>query len=288
TKHVVVVGGVGAFDEQFEAATKRAFQGYESKLEVTYLTDLTMPALLDRLRHLPSNTIVFHISLTQDAAGARFIDSTQALPLVVGAANAPVFVMDDVDLREGAVGGDLVNWATDGHLAADMAVRVLNGEKPENIPIVTSTDAYMFDWRALKRWKLRESDLPSGSVVLNREPSFWDLYKRYVIGGIFLFLVQALVIGALLWQRARRRQTEAELVRYGDRLRMAMESSKSVGWESDFESERRTWFGDLSTMFGISSEIYHPKAQEFYDYIYPDDRQRVTQAIQEAKQNHAL
>src|SRR4029077_8947058 len=96
TKHVVVVGGVGAFDEQFEAATKRAFQGYESKLEVTYLTDLTMPALLDRLRHLPSNTIVFHISLTQDAAGARFIDSTQALPLVVGAANAPVFVMDDV------------------------------------------------------------------------------------------------------------------------------------------------------------------------------------------------
>jgi hypothetical protein len=60
TKHVVVIGGMGAFDEQFETLTKQAFQGYESKLEVTYLTDLTMPALLDRLRHLPSNTIVYH------------------------------------------------------------------------------------------------------------------------------------------------------------------------------------------------------------------------------------
>ena len=97
--------------------------------------------------------------------------------------------MDDVDLREGAVGGDLVNWTNDGLLAADMAVRVLNGEKPENIPVVKSTDAYTFDWRALKRWKLRESNLPSGSIVLHRERSFWDLYKQYVIGGIFLFLV---------------------------------------------------------------------------------------------------
>jgi PAS domain S-box-containing protein len=288
TKHVVVVGGMGAFDEQFEAATMRAFRGYESKLEVTYLTKLTMPALLDRLRNLPSNTIIYHTAFTQDAAGERFVDSTQALPLILGAANAPVFVMDDVDLREGAVGGDLVNWANDGHLAADMAVRVLNGEKPENIPIVRSKDAYTFDWRALKRWKLKESDLPSGSVVLNRERSFWDLYQRYVIGGIFLFFVQALIIAALLRQRARRRQTEAELVRYSDRLRMAMESGKSVGWESDFESERRIWFGDLPTMFGIPSEIYHPGAKEFYDYVHPDDRQRVAQAIQEAKQNHAL
>ena len=69
---------------------------------------------------------------------------------------------------------------------------------------------------------------------------------------------------------------------------MAMESGKSVGWESDFESERRTWFGDLPTMFGISSEIYHPKDSEFYDYVHPDDRQRVAQAIEAAKQNHTL
>jgi PAS domain S-box-containing protein len=288
TKHVVVVGGMGPFDEQFQAPARQAFQGYESRFEFTYLTNLTMPALLERLRHLPSNTIVFHTALTQDASGQRFIDSTQAVPLIVAAANAPVFVMDDVDLRPGAVGGYLVNWANDGHLAAEMAVRVLNGEKPENIPITRSHNGYMFDWRALKRWKLRESDLPSGSMVLNRERSFWELYKRYVIGGIFLFLVQALVIAALLWQRARRRQTEAELVRYSDRLRMAMESGKSVGWEWDAVSKRNTWFGDLHTVFGISSDIHHANSGDFSRYVHPDDRQRVEDAIEDARQNHTL
>ena len=80
----------------------------ESKHEVTYLTDLTMPALAgpaqafaEQYDHLPHRVHV------QDATGKRFIDSTQALPLILGAANVPVFVMDDVDLREGAVGGEL-------------------------------------------------------------------------------------------------------------------------------------------------------------------------------------
>src|SRR5438105_13591675 len=80
--------------------------------------------------------------------------------------------MDDVYLRAGTVGGDLVNWADDGHAAAMMAVRVHNGEKPEYIPVVVSNHAYMFDWRALKRWGMKVSDLPPGSVVLHRELSF--------------------------------------------------------------------------------------------------------------------
>ena len=111
TKHVVVVGGAGKFDETWEGVAKQAFQNYESKLDFTYLTGLTMPVLLERLGHLPSNTIVYHTAISQDAAGERFIDSAQSVPLVAAAANAPVFVMDDVDLRAGTVGGDLVNWA---------------------------------------------------------------------------------------------------------------------------------------------------------------------------------
>ena len=134
TKHVVVVGGMGEFDRRVEAIAKQGFRNYETKLDFTYLTDLAMPTLLEQLHHLPSNTIVFHTSISQDAAGERFVDSAQSVPLVLGAANAPVFVMDDVDFRAGAVGGDLVNWTDDGRVAADMAVRILNGEKPADLP----------------------------------------------------------------------------------------------------------------------------------------------------------
>jgi PAS domain S-box-containing protein len=230
TKHVIVVGGMGRFDKKFETIAQEGFQAYKSKLEFTYLFDLTMPALLERLKHLPSDTIVYHTAITRDAAGSRFVDSTQAVPLVVTAANAPVFVMDDVDFRPGTVGGDLVNWADDGRIAAEMAVRVLNGEKPDDIPIVTSRDAYMFDWRALRHWGLKESDLPPGSIVRNQPPTLWRNYKRYILAGLLSLLAQMLIIVALLLQRVKRKRAETSLRESEQRFRLVANSAPVMIW----------------------------------------------------------
>jgi PAS domain S-box-containing protein len=131
--------------------------------------------------------------------------------LVVSAANAPVFVIDDVDFKDGAVGGYLVNWADDGRVAATMALRVLNGERPQDIPIVSSHNTYMFDWRAVKHWGFKERNLPPGSTLLNREPTAWETYKWYLIFGMSLFLLQAVLIAGLLWQRSGRREAEAKM-----------------------------------------------------------------------------
>jgi PAS domain S-box-containing protein len=211
TKHVVVVGGVGAYDRYLEAIARESFRKYESRFDFLYLTDLDMPTLLERLKHLPDGTIVYHTSLMQDAAGARFIDATQSVPLIARASRAPVFVVDDVDLGRGAVGGDLLSFASDGRVVGEMAVRVLNGEKPQDIPIAKGANVYMFDWQALQRWGLKESDLPPGSIMLNRQPTVWESFEAYFIGGISLILLEALLIGGLVRQRARRRKAETEL-----------------------------------------------------------------------------
>lgn len=278
TKHVVVVGGVGQLDDRFETVAKEAFHNYESKLEFTYFTNLTMPDLLERLKHLPNHTIVYHTSITQDAAGARFIDSAQSVPLVARAAQAPVFVMDDLDLRAGTVGGDLVNWSDDGRVAAEMAVRILNGEKPQHMPIVTSNHNYKFDWHALRRWGLNESNLPPDSVVLNKPPSIWEAYKQYIVTGLILLVVQAVAIVALLRQRAQKRKTEAS-------LRLSMEAGQSVGWEWDFASGRSYWFGNLQTIFGIPSHDILGQVGDFYRYVHPEDREEVENALDDARQS---
>jgi PAS domain S-box-containing protein len=218
TRHVVVVGGVGSLDRQAEAIVRENLRGYESKFDFTYLTDLSMPNLLEQLKLLPSDTIVLHTAITQDADGNRFIDATQAVPMVAGAARAPVFVLDDVDLNNGAVGGDLLSWAATAHDAARSALRILNGEKPQDIPIVRSDNVYMFDWRALRSWGLKETNLPPGSIVRNRQPSLWESFRWYVIGGMTLILAEALLISGLLVQRAKRKRAEASLIIANERL----------------------------------------------------------------------
>src|SRR5262249_40349864 len=47
TKHVVVTGGLSQFDNGFLTIAKQAFKSYKSNLDFTYLTDLTMPDLIE-------------------------------------------------------------------------------------------------------------------------------------------------------------------------------------------------------------------------------------------------
>ncbi len=284
TKHVFVTGGVGVYDRYLEAIARESFRKYESRFEFTYLTDLAMPALIERLKHLPDHTIVYHTSIMQDAEGDRFIDASQSVPLIASAARAPVFVVDDVDLGNGTVGGYLVSFAAIGKTVGQMAVRVLSGEKPQDIPIVRSPNVYMYDWPALRRWGLKESNLPPGSLVLHRQPKVWELYWRYIIGSIVLLLFQTLLIFGLLRQRARRIMTETELKLSNDRLHQAVEAGKCVGWDWDVKTGRDRWFGDLRTMFGIQLDTYYGDIEEFRNRIYPEDQALVWEAVADARQ----
>jgi signal transduction histidine kinase len=227
TKHVVVVGGVGAYDRELESIVKKALHGYESKLKFTYLTDLDMPTLLERLKRLPNDSIVYHTSLMQDAAGTRFIDASQSVPLIASAANAPVFVVDDVDLGKGTVGGDLLSFDVEGRAAAAMAVRVLNGERPGNIPIVESPNAYMFDWLALQRWGLNESDLPRGSIVLNRQPTLWEQYRSTLLIGLLALASLSLLTIDLLFERKQLHAARTEQMRLSGMLINAQEDERA-------------------------------------------------------------
>jgi PAS domain S-box-containing protein len=230
TKHVVVVTGVSDFEKQGLAAVKQHLKTFTDRVDVMYTTDLAMADLLKRLRELPNHTVVLLISVGQDAAGTRF-KSSEVGPMVAAAANAPVFSLFDVHINHGEVGGYLSSLGGQGKIAGAMALRILKGDKPQDIPRVEGVNAYTFDWRALQRWGLKERDLPPGSILLNREPTVWESYKWYIIAGIFLFLGQTLIIAALLWQRAKRKQADAELIRTNQQLRFAMNEAQ--------ESEQR-------------------------------------------------
>jgi PAS domain S-box-containing protein len=219
TRNVVVVGGVAPIDREVLANVKKELMSYEGRVEISYLTDSAMPDLLERLRHLPSNTIILLTSIAMDAAGTSF-KSNESSPLIIGAASVPVFSLFDVHLNHGEVGGYLSSLREQGTVAGSIALRLLRGEKASQIPTVKGVNAYMFDWRALKRWGLKETEIPPGSIVLNRQPTVWDSYKWYIISGISLILLEALLIGGLVWQHAERLKSEKAVRASEERLKI--------------------------------------------------------------------
>src|SRR5258708_34424158 len=221
TKHVVVVSGVSDYDKQEQVEINRQISAFSDRVEITYLTGLAMPEMLERLRHLPNHTVVLVATVGQDAAGNRF-KSSDAGPLISAASNAPIFSVFDVYLNHGEVGGYVSSISEQGKVAGAIALRILNGEKPQNIPTVKGVSAYMFDWRALKRWGFKEAGLLPDSIVLNRELTVWEIYKGYIIGGIALIMVEMMLIFGLSWQRSSRRKAETGLGVSYDRPRQAV------------------------------------------------------------------
>jgi PAS domain S-box-containing protein len=208
TRRVYVVAGKAKFDADWEAEARQAFRAYESRVELVYLSGLPMQDLLSEVDHLPEGSIVYYIHVFEDGTGKALVPA-KVLQALAARANAPVYGHIDTYVGRGIVGGRAFSFEATGKNAAALGLRVLAGEQPEKIGVrEASENAYVFDWRQLRRWGIREERLPPGSDARFPEPGFWDLYRWHIIGVVSLCIVEALLIVALLTQRAYRRRAE--------------------------------------------------------------------------------
>jgi ABC-type uncharacterized transport system substrate-binding protein len=199
TRRVVLVGGAGKVERHYQNIAREALRPYEGRFEITFLTDLPLPEILKQLENLPPQTLVLYLSVFSDSTGQAFVPREVA-GRVAQAANAPVFGLWENLLGQGIVGGHLTSFTEQGRLAGEMGRRVLNGEKPENIPAVwQEANFYAFDWRQLERWGLKEGALPPGSLVRFKEPSLWEKHKTEIMVAATLFsLLSLLAVGLLI------------------------------------------------------------------------------------------
>ena len=208
TKQVFLVSGSLDGDKRYEKACREEFKGYE--VAISYLTDLAPRELTDRIKSLPERSIIFYVWQQSRVENGKILETRDVLALVKNSSSVPIYGVSSWQLGLGIVGGSLRVFETLAVRSADLALRIVNGERAQDIPVEDVHTAPMFDWRELKRWGISEASLPAGSIVRFRVPSFWDQYKWYIIGVISVFLVQSALIAGSIFNRTRRKRAEEE------------------------------------------------------------------------------
>jgi signal transduction histidine kinase len=249
TRRVVVVTGNSSQDKLWERVARDEFESDEGKLEFNYLTNVTMEELRNQLASLPSDTIVLFLNFLLDAGGNAY-STPEAVSLVAPSSSAPIYVSIQSAFKPGVVGGRLISYEALGKAGAELGLRVLAGERPNNIAPQTLPNVAMFNWRELRRWGIDESRLPAGSIVVNKEFSVWELYKWRIIGVLALCALQALLIAVLLVERRKRQRAIIERERAGEELQKTRNDLAHVA--------RLTAMGEMAA--SIAHEVNQPLA----------------------------
>ncbi len=210
TRQVFVVTGSGPIGQFWNPQLAKEFKRFEGRLTFIRSSDLTVPEILRRCASLPSHSAIIYITMGSDAQGGAYPDE-QVLASLRATANAPIFAGQSTVFGHGIVGGSMIQIDELSRNTVDAAIRILNGESPNQIKVPPQgPGAPVFDWRELRRWGIPESRLPANSVVLYRAPSLWQEYRVAVLTALGVMAIQFFLISGLLYQRRARHRAEFE------------------------------------------------------------------------------
>ena len=154
-KRVFVIRGASEFDLFYEKIARWQFHEYEGRLAF-YVPATHAAYLLEAVARLPEDAILYFVSLFEDGAGNRLIPA-EIVERLSPVASAPLYCWPEMTIEHGIVGGKLLSEEQVARQTAEVALRVLRGENPEQIPSATIRPYInVFDWRQLRRWRISE------------------------------------------------------------------------------------------------------------------------------------
>ena len=227
TKNVAVVVGNSPIEKYWKEEIGNEVKPLANRIALTWYNDLSFEDILKHAAALPPRSAIFWELMVVDAAGLPHEEGA-ALASLHAVANAPIFSYTDAFFGRDIVGGPHVPVLEAGRKAAEVAVRILGGEKAGDIktlPVGFGTPK--FDWREMQRWGISESRLPPGSEIHFRTLTAWEQYRWQILTTAAVLLLQAALISWLLYEHRHRRRSEAAAHALGGRLITAHEEERA-------------------------------------------------------------
>jgi two-component system, sensor histidine kinase len=245
----------------------------KSKIQYYNFIDINAKDLKTKLKSFSKNTaILIFGSLSDEAKPSK---STQ---IITKLSPFPVYSNWDYALNNGIVGGIIVNGYVQGSQVAELAIRILNGEKADQIPLIMETpSAKIFDYKALYKFNISLSSLPDDCQIINEPYNLWDSHKPLLITIIIFIVILITVIIILLFINTQKNlirknllKTELQLTQISKNLINGFIYQIDTGVAC--ESKKFTFISDTVYNFlGLTKEEVYSNYNALYDLVHPED-----------------
>jgi diguanylate cyclase (GGDEF)-like protein len=166
-KKLVVINDTTITGRNIGEEFNRLVPDLSSKLEITVLPDQPLHQLAETVSHLDKQTIILLLAYLRDSIGTYYDPETTAKTLST-AAPVPIYSVWDFYFNHGITGGVLTSGYLQGEAAAEVGMKVFEGEYPDQIPVDRNgANILLYDYRQLQRFNLSVENIPRDSVVKN-------------------------------------------------------------------------------------------------------------------------
>ncbi|GFK95818.1 Sensor kinase CckA [Fundidesulfovibrio magnetotacticus] len=208
---VIVVSDMSLTGQAIRKQVQRAAARVSKLFAFEYWEVHTLPELLEKTDALSPSDMIFLIPIYL-GSGKQVFSVEEVCEIVSRRSPVPIYSAWQFMLGHGIVGGKLHSGQGEGQIAGNMALRILSGESPANIPVVDKfDDPYLFDYLALKRFKIPEDALPLGSTLINEPLTFYTINKQVVWVGLVGFFLLVFILVLLITSIVQKRSVELQI-----------------------------------------------------------------------------
>jgi uncharacterized protein YjbI with pentapeptide repeats/ABC-type uncharacterized transport system substrate-binding protein len=166
-RHIAIITDQTATGKANRKVVEQAVSNFKQSISFEFLDNMTANELREQVATLPNNSLILLMTFNRDRIG-RVLTYEDSSELIRGACSVPVYSVYDFYLGYGVVGGKMISGTSQGNQAADLAIRVLQGEPADKIPVIKeSLNLYMFDMFELNRFGVPLTSLPHDSKIIN-------------------------------------------------------------------------------------------------------------------------
>jgi PAS domain S-box-containing protein len=256
--HIMVYANRADSGSGFDHA-RDTLSALKANVPVQINHDLGLEEIIASAAALSPEDIVFVLAAAHDAAG-KWHSPAEVIERVGAASPAPIFDITSHRVRSGlTLGGKVEDGTEVGRAAAQMAVRVLNGEDARRIPVQVAPVTHIYNYARMQRHGISESDLPEGSEVVGKPPTLYDQHRGTVWATLAVVLTLSLAVLVLV-NNIRRRQGAEKSLRDSNRMLDAISRTQAryiAGAETHdvFEQMLQSLLEMTTSEYGFIGEV---------------------------------
>ncbi|MCF7854453.1 MAG: response regulator [Candidatus Pacebacteria bacterium] len=202
--------------------TEQVLPYFASDVNIEFVENVTIAQAQDIVGGLDHQTVVLLLSFTRDAAG-HVLSDRASLRSIASHSAAPLYGVWDFQLGHGIIGGKLTSAREQGATAADLALKVLTGEKKAGQlqVVMRSPNRFMFDYEQMQKFNIKRDQLPPESTIINTPPTFVKVPKQTAWATIALTILFGVAVLFLLFTICLRQRAEKERRRLATHIQQA-------------------------------------------------------------------